>query len=261
MPKLCPKSQYLVWPPLFPSTALNVLGMEFTRASQVATGDLFHSSVTTSRSWWMLETLRSSIFLLRMPHRCSIGFRSKGWGLETCLASPSPLPSASLAWQWSLSCWNTSLRPSLQSEGIMLCFSMSPYMLAFMVPSMNCSSIWHHLNQIHLSWSHQTTGHGSSNLCPLSSCLHQTVCRLSCASSLEEASFCDDSHADQFDAVCGIWSDHWQADPPPISTSAAILAALIPYFPNTTSGYDAEHVHSTPLVDHGEACSKWNLSC
>ncbi len=30
----------------------------------------------------------------------------------------------------SLSCW----------EGIMLCFSMSQYMLAFMVPSMNCSS-------------------------------------------------------------------------------------------------------------------------
>ncbi len=28
------------------------------------------------------------------------------------------------------------------------------------------------------------------------------------------------------------------------------------YFPNTTSGYDAEHVHSTSLVDHGEACSE-----
>ncbi len=40
----------------------------------------------------------------------------------------------------SLSCWNTALRPSLRREGIMLCFSMSQYMLAFMVPSMNCSS-------------------------------------------------------------------------------------------------------------------------
>ncbi len=39
----------------------------------------------------------------------------------------------------SLSCWNTALQPSLQREGIMLCFSMSQYMLAFMVPSMNCS--------------------------------------------------------------------------------------------------------------------------
>ncbi len=50
--------------------------MEFTRASQVATGVLFHSSMMTSQSWWMLETLRSSTFRLRMPHRCSIGFRS-----------------------------------------------------------------------------------------------------------------------------------------------------------------------------------------
>ncbi len=40
----------------------------------------------------------------------------------------------------SLLCWNTVLRLSLRREGIMLCFSMSQYMLAFMVPSMNCSS-------------------------------------------------------------------------------------------------------------------------
>ncbi len=39
-----------------------------------------------------------------------------------------------------LSCWNTALRPSLQREGIMLCFSILQYMLVFMVPSMNCSS-------------------------------------------------------------------------------------------------------------------------
>ncbi len=39
----------------------------------------------------------------------------------------------------SLSCWNTTLCPSLRREGIMLCFSMSQYMLAFMVPSMNSS--------------------------------------------------------------------------------------------------------------------------
>ncbi len=102
----------------------------------------------------------------------------------------------------SLSCWNNALGPSLRREGIMFCFSMSQYMLAFMVPSINCSSpvpaalmqpqtmtlpppwltarhtclctphlvvathAWHHLNQISLSWSHQTTGHGSSNPCP-----------------------------------------------------------------------------------------------
>ncbi len=59
------------------STALTLLGMEFTRASQVATGVLFHSSMTTSRSWWMLETLCFSTFHLRMLHRCLIEFRSR----------------------------------------------------------------------------------------------------------------------------------------------------------------------------------------
>ncbi len=39
-----------------------------------------------------------------------------------------------------LSCWNTVPRPSFQREGIMLCFCISQYMLAFRVPSMNCSS-------------------------------------------------------------------------------------------------------------------------
>ncbi len=70
MSKLGPKCQYFVWPPLFSSTVLILLGIKFTRASQFATGVLFHSSMTTSRSWWMLETLCSSIFRLRMPHRC-----------------------------------------------------------------------------------------------------------------------------------------------------------------------------------------------
>ncbi len=76
MSKLGPKCQYFVWPPLLFSTAITLLNMEFTRASQVATGVLFHSSMTTSWSWWMLQTLRSSTFCLRIPHRCSIGFRS-----------------------------------------------------------------------------------------------------------------------------------------------------------------------------------------
>ncbi len=63
-----------------------------------------------------------------------------------------------------------------------------------------------------------------------SACLQQTVCGLSCASSLEEVSFWDDSHTDQFDAVCSVWCEHWQADPPIPSASAAMLAALIRLF-------------------------------
>ncbi len=130
-----PKCQYFVWPPLFYSTALTLLGMEFTRASQVATGVLFHSSMTTSQSWWMLET-----FLLGMPHGCSIGFRSGdilGQSITFTLSFFSKALVILEVCLGSLSCWNTALRPSL-------CFSMSQYMsqymLAFMVPPMNCSS-------------------------------------------------------------------------------------------------------------------------
>ncbi len=55
------------------------------------------------------------------------------------MASPSPFTLSFFRKQWSLSCWNTALRPSLRREGIMLCFSMLQYMLGFMVPLMNCS--------------------------------------------------------------------------------------------------------------------------
>ncbi len=76
MSKLYPKCQYFVGAPLLSSTALIHLGMEFTRASKAVAGILFHSSIMTSRSCWMLDTWCFSTFRLRMPHMCSIGFRS-----------------------------------------------------------------------------------------------------------------------------------------------------------------------------------------
>ncbi len=45
----------------------------------------------------------------------------------------------------------------------------------------------------------------------------------------------------------------WQADPPPLQPLQQCWQHSYIYFPNTTSGYDAEHVLSTFLVDHGEA--------
>ncbi len=123
MSKLGPTCQYFVWPPLFYSTALTILGMEFTIASQVSTGVLFHSSMTTSQSWriWLpFEDAPQITFTLSFFSKAAVVWEV-GFG--------------------SLSCWNTALWPSLQREGIMLCFSMSQYMLAFMVPLMNCSSL------------------------------------------------------------------------------------------------------------------------
>ncbi len=83
MSQLGPIYPYLVWPPFFSSTDLTLLGMEFTRASQVTTGVLFHSFMMTSRSWWVLETLRSSTFRLRMPQR--LHFSKAVVVLEMCL--------------------------------------------------------------------------------------------------------------------------------------------------------------------------------
>ena len=80
-----------MWPPSLSRTAFSLLGMEFTRASQVATGMLFHSSMTASRSWQIFETLHTT-FRLRIPQRCSIEFRIHAW---------PALPSASSVKQWS----------------------------------------------------------------------------------------------------------------------------------------------------------------
>ncbi len=118
MYKFGPKCQYFVWPPLFSSTALTLLGMEFTRASQVATGLLFHSSMMTSRSWWMLETLHSSTFCLRMPNRCSIRFRSEdmlGQSITFTLSFFSKAVVVLEVCLGSLSCRNTACGPV--SEG------------------------------------------------------------------------------------------------------------------------------------------------
>ncbi len=94
---------------------LTLLGMEFTRASQVATGVLFHSSMMTSRSWWLLESLCYSTFHLRMPHRCSIGFRSGDMLGQFITFTISVLE----VYFGSLSCWNTALRPSLRDHALL----------------------------------------------------------------------------------------------------------------------------------------------
>ncbi len=68
MSKLSPKCQYFVEAPLLSSTALILLGMEFTRAAQVVAGILFHSSIMTSKSCWMLDTWCFSLTLEDAPH-------------------------------------------------------------------------------------------------------------------------------------------------------------------------------------------------
>ena len=130
--------QYLVWPPSISRTAFTLLGMGFTRYSQVATGMLFHSSMTMSQSWWIFETLRTSIFRLRIPQRCSIGFKFGDMPGQSITFTPSLFSKAVVVLEacfGSLSCWNNTLRPSFWRKGIMLCCSISKYMMEFMFPS------------------------------------------------------------------------------------------------------------------------------
>ena len=118
--------------------------MEFTRASQVATGMLFHSSMTTSWSWQIFETLHTSTFHLRIPKRCSIGFKSGdmlGQSITFTLSLFYKVVVALEVCLRSLSRWNIALRPSFWREGIMLCCSISLYMLEFMFLSMKCNSL------------------------------------------------------------------------------------------------------------------------
>ncbi len=106
MSKLCPKCQYFVGAPLLSSTALILLGMEFTRAAQVVAGILFHSSIMTSRSCWMLDTWCFSTFRLRMPHMCSIGFRS-GDILSHSITFTFTFSSKAVVILGWLLCWKT----------------------------------------------------------------------------------------------------------------------------------------------------------
>ncbi len=137
MSKLCLKCQYFVGAPLLSSTALILLGMEFTRAAQVVAGILFHSSIMASRSCWMLDTWCFSTFCLRMPHVLS---RVQVW------RHTWPLHHIHLQQQGSCHLGGVfgvvvMLENSFWREGIIFCFRMSQYMLESMFPSMNHSSL------------------------------------------------------------------------------------------------------------------------
>lgn len=76
MSKLCSQCQYFAWATLLSSSALILFDMEITKAPQVVTWIAFHSSIMTSRNWWMSESLNSFTSRLKIPHRCLIGFSS-----------------------------------------------------------------------------------------------------------------------------------------------------------------------------------------
>ena len=105
-----------MWPPSLSRTAFTLLGMEFARDSQVATGMLFHSSLMTSRSRQIFEILHTSLSAWGSPKDVLLGSSQ-----ETCLASPLPLPSVSSVKQWSSWRWVWGLCHA----GTLPCYSVS----------------------------------------------------------------------------------------------------------------------------------------
>ncbi len=110
--------------------------MEFTRTAQVVAGILFHSSIMTSRSCWMLDTWCFYTFHFRISHMCSIGFRSRDI-LGHSINFSSKAVFILVVFEVVI------FGSSFWREGIIFCFRMSQYMLKSMFPSMNHSSpVW-----------------------------------------------------------------------------------------------------------------------
>ncbi len=169
------------------------------------------------------------------------------------MATPSPSPSASSARQlssWPCVWGRYDGKPFLKGGGggIIFCFRMSQYMLELMFPSVNRSSsvpavvmqpqtmilppcltvgkiflvlltrAWPHM--LNTIWAKQVYLRliRPQDMVPVSYALGQVVfsklCWLFCEPASEEASFWDDGHANRLVAVCGVWSEHWQADLP-----------------------------------------------
>ncbi len=281
MSKLCPKCQYLVGAPLLSSTALILLCMEFTRAAQVFAGILFHASIMTSRSCWMLDTLCFFTFRLRIPHMCLTGFRSGdilGHSITFTFSSKAGVFGVVVM-----------LENCFWREGIIFCFRMSQYTLEFMFPSMNRSSshaaqdhdatttmldcrqgtiflvllarvlphmldtIW--VKQVYLRLIR------SQDMVQVINALCQVVfsklfAGFFCELASEEASFWDNGHANRLVAVCGIWSEHWQAVLPLLEPLKQCWQHSCVCILKPASAPDVQHRDSTSLIDPCEVCSK-----
>ncbi len=60
--------------------------------------------------------------------------------------------------------------------------------------------------------------------------------------------------------MCGVWSEHWQADLPLLQPLKQCWQHSCVCFLKPASAPDAQHKDSTSLIDPCEACSEWNLS-
>ncbi len=111
--------------------------------NKLARSIFFHSSRNTSFRDWMLDGEWCSTCLFRIPHRCSIGFRSGDilghWITFTLFFFRNPTVALDVC-LGSLSCWKSARRPRARSDGSIFSFSIEQDICEFMMPSMKCSS-------------------------------------------------------------------------------------------------------------------------
>ncbi len=115
-------------------TAPSLLGMEWTSWRNFARSIFFHSSRMTSFRDWMLDGEWCSTCLFRIPHRCSIGFRSGDilghWITFTLFFFRNPTVALDVC-LGSLSCWKSARRPRARSDGSIFSFSIEQYICEF----------------------------------------------------------------------------------------------------------------------------------
>ncbi len=115
-------------------TAPSLLGMEWTSWRHFARSIFFHSSRITSFRDWMLDGEWCLTCLFRIPHRCSIGFRSGDilghWITFTLFFFRNPTVALDVC-LGSLSCWKSARRPRARSDGSIFSFSKKKARMSF----------------------------------------------------------------------------------------------------------------------------------
>ncbi len=241
----------------------------------------------------MLDTCCFSTFRLRMPHMCSVGFRS---GDILYVATPSPSPSAArqLSSWWCV--WGGYVGKQFLKGGHHLLLQNVRVHVGIHVS----------LNETHLpstSSSHAVAAPDHDATTTMLDCRQGTiflvlltrasphlldtiwvkqVClrlirpqdmvpvihalgqvifsKLLSKQQTEKASFWDDGHANRLVAVCGVLSEHWQADLSLLQPLKQCWQHSCVCFLKPASAPDAQHKDSTSLIDPCEACSEWNQS-
>ncbi len=125
-------------------TAPSLLGMEWTSWRHFARSIFFHSSRMTSFRDWMLDGEWCSTCLFRIPHRCSIGFRSGDilghWITFTLFFFRNPTVALDVCLGIIVMIGKVHDYQGHGVIGSIFSSSIEQYICEFMMPSMKCSS-------------------------------------------------------------------------------------------------------------------------